>query len=249
MDTITPPKPRRAPGLGSPHSGTVWPDGRAHSPVKKNPLFERPDGGHFGRLVRLYVGLVLFGVSTALMVRSRLGLTAWSVLHEGLSRRTGLSIGLVTGLLGALVLLVWIPLRQRPGLGTISNVIVIGAATDCALALLPEINALPGRTALLFCGIALSGLATPAYISAGYGPGPRDGLTTGLAKVTGLSIRRARLAVELVVLASGWILGGTVGVGTVLHALAIGPLMQAGLAKFARKDCKDANRPNPDCGA
>lgn len=184
MDTIRPPKPRRAPGLGSPHSGTVWPDGRAHSPVKKNPLFERPDGGHFGRLVSLYVGLALFGVSTALMVRSRLGLTAWSVLHEGLSRRTGLSIGLVTGLLGALVLLVWIPLRQRPGLGTISNVIVIGAATDCALALLPEINALPGRTALLFCGIALSGLATSVYISAGYGPRPRDGLTTGFSSAT-----------------------------------------------------------------
>ena len=206
-----------------------------------NHQLEQPSGGHFSRLIRLYVGLVLFGVSTALMVRSGLGLMAWSVLHEGLSRQTGLSIGLVTNLLGAVVLLVWIPLKQRPGLGTISNVLVIGTATDFTLALLPDVGALPARTAFLLSGIALNGFATAAYISAGYGPGPRDGITTGLVKVTGLSIRRARLGVELVVLAGGWLLGGTVGIGTVLHALAIGPLMQAGLAIFARKDRKDAN--------
>lgn len=206
---------------------------------------EQPSGDHLARLIRLYVGLALFGVSTALMVRSGLGLMAWSVLHEGLSRQTGLSIGLVTNLLGALVLLVWIPLRQRPGLGTISNVLVIGTATDLTLMLLPEVGALPTRTAFLLAGIALNGFATAAYISAGYGPGPRDGLTTGLVKVTGLSIQRARLGVELVVLAGGWVLGGTVGVGTVLHALAIGPLMQAGLAIFARKDRKSAGRCAP----
>lgn len=183
------------------------------------------------------------------MVRSRLGLMAWSVLHEGLSRQTGLSIGLVTNLLGAVVLLVWIPLRQRPGLGTISNVLVIGTATDFTLALLPEVGALPGRTALLLGGIALNGLATAAYISAGYGPGPRDGLTTGLVKATGVSIRRARLSVELVVLACGWLLGGTVGIGTVLHAVVIGPLMQAGLSIFGRADRDDARRSAPDCAA
>lgn len=210
---------------------------------------ERLSGGHLARLIRLYFGLALFGVSTALMVRSGLGLMAWSVLHEGLSRQTGLSIGLVTNLLGAVVLLVWIPLRQRPGLGTISNVLVIGTATDLTLMLLPEIGSLPARTGFLLAGIALNGFATAAYISAGYGPGPRDGLTTGLVKVTGLSIQRARLGVELVVLAGGWTLGGTVGVGTVLHALAIGPLMQAGLAIFARKDRESDSRRAPGVAA
>lgn len=137
--------------------------------------------------------------------------------------------------------------KQRPGLGTISNVLVIGTATDFALALLLEVGALPARTASLLSGIALNGFATAAYISSGYGPGPRDGLTTRLVKVTGLSIRRARLGVELVVLAGGWLLGGTVGIGTVMHALAIGPLMQVGLAIFARKDRKDVKRRATDC--
>ena len=194
------------------------------------------------RLIRLYLGLLLFGVSTALMVRSELGLMAWSVLHEGLAGRTGLSIGLITNLVGAFVLLVWIPLRQRPGLGTISNILVIGVAVDASLFLIPETEHLLNRTALLLSGLVLNALATAAYISAGYGPGPRDGLTTGLIKVTGMSVRRARLGVEAVVLASGWLLGGTVGVGTVLHAAAIGPLMQRGLSFFEQIDSRDAQR-------
>ena len=200
---------------------------------------------HLARLIRLYAGLVLFGVSTALMVRSELGLMAWSVLHEGLAGRTGLSIGVITNLVGALVLLVWIPLRQRPGLGTISNVLVIGVAVDLSLWLIPELGNLAARIALLLCGVVLNGFATAAYISAGYGPGPRDGLTTGLVKVTGTSVRRARIGVEAAVLASGWLLGGTVGVGTLLHAVAIGPLMQMGLGAFARSDAATAARQEP----
>lgn len=193
---------------------------------------------HLRRLVRLYAGLVLFGVSTALMVRSELGLMSWSVFHEGLARQTGLSMGLIVNLVGALVLLVWIPLRQRPGLGTISNVLVIGLALDATLAVLPTVDPLAGRVGLMAAGVLLNGFATAAYITAGYGPGPRDGLTLGLAKVAGLSIKRARLCIELAVLACGWMLGGAVGVGTVLHAVTIGPLMQVCMKAFERADAR-----------
>ncbi|MBC6981824.1 YitT family protein [Caulobacter sp. 17J80-11] len=190
------------------------------------------------RLARLYVGLILFGVSTALMVRSRLGLMSWSVFHEGLSLQTGLSMGLIVNLVGVVVLLAWIPLRQRPGLGTISNVVVIGVALDAALAVVPKVDPLAWRIALMALGIVLNGYATAAYISAGYGAGPRDGVTLGLAKITGLSIKRARMCVELGVLACGWLLGGAVGVGTILHALTIGPMMQAWMQLFARLDAR-----------
>lgn len=199
------------------------------------------------RLIRLYLGLSLFGVSTALMVRSELGLNAWSVLHQGLAERTGLSIGLITNIVGGLVLLLWITLRQRPGLGTISNVFVIGFATDLTLMVLPELATLSLRWAALVASIVLNGFATAAYISPGFGPGPRDGLTTGLVKVSGISVQRARIVVEASVLFGGWLLGGTVGIGTVLHAVTIGPLMQRFMRIFERREERRLARAAVSC--
>ena len=177
------------------------------------------------RLVGLYAGLVLFGVSMALMLVSGLGLGPWDVLHQGLAARTGLPIGWIVVGVGALVLLLWVPLGQRPGLGTVSNVLVVGLAVDAALAVLPQPRHLLVRLAFLVVGVVANGAATGLYIGAGLGPGPRDGLMTGLAG-RGHSIRLVRTLIELSVLAVGWLLGGTVGAGTVLYAVSIGPLAQ-----------------------
>ncbi|MET7598791.1 hypothetical protein ABZS84_27530 [Streptomyces sp. NPDC005481] len=185
------------------------------------------------RLVKLYTGLALYGASSALLVRSGLGLEPWNVLHQGLAELTGLTIGVVSIIVGAAVLLLWIPLRQRPGLGTVSNVFVVGVAMDGTLALVPEAHGLTVRVTLLVAGIVLNGVATGLYITAGFGPGPRDGLMTGLHRRTGRSIRLMRTSVEVTVVATGFALGGTVGVGTVLYALAIGPLAQLFLRVFA----------------
>lgn len=185
------------------------------------------------RLTQLYAGLVLYGVSMALMIRSGLGLDPWDVFHQGLAERTGLSFGTVTIAVGALVLLLWIPLRQRPGLGTVSNVLVIGLVVDATLALLPAGGPLGVRIGLLVAGIMANGAATGLYIGARLGPGPRDGLMTGyVARRPGRSIRLVRTVIEVTVLALGWLLGGTVGVGTVAYALAIGPLTQVFLPLF-----------------
>lgn len=185
------------------------------------------------RLFQLYAGLVLYGASSALLVRSGLGLEPWNVLHQGLSERTGLSMGVVLTALGAAILLLWIPLRQRPGLGTISNVLVIGVAMDATLAVVPNAHGLAVRVALMAAGIVLNGAATGLYIAARFGPGPRDGLMTGLNRRTGLSVRLVRTAIEITVVVTGFVLGGTVGVGTVLYAVAIGPLAQLFLRVFA----------------
>ncbi|MFD5102790.1 membrane protein YczE [Streptomyces albidochromogenes] len=193
------------------------------------------------RLSQLYVGLALYGVSSAVLVRAGLGLEPWGVLHQGLSERTGLTIGVVSIAVGAAVLLLWIPMRQRPGLGTVSNVVVIGVAMDGTLALVPQVHALSGRIPLLLAGIVLNGVATGLYIAARFGPGPRDGLMTGLHRVTGRSIRLVRTAIEVTVVATGFALGGSLGVGTVLYALAIGPLAQFFLRVFAV--------PAPDAGS
>jgi uncharacterized membrane protein YczE len=175
------------------------------------------------RLTQLFAGLVLYGFSDALMLLAGLGVDPWDVLHQGLSRRFGLGVGTWAIIVGAVVLALWIPLRQRPGFGTVSNVIVIGAVIDLCLATIPAPHGLTLRTLVLLTGVGLNGVATGAYIGAGLGPGPRDGLMTGLA-ARGHSIRVVRTAIELTVLVSGWLLGGTVGVGTVVYALAIGPL-------------------------
>ncbi|MER7924752.1 hypothetical protein ABTY96_16765 [Streptomyces sp. NPDC096057] len=185
------------------------------------------------RLVQLYVGLALYGASSALLVASGLGLEPWNVLHQGLAELTGLTIGVVSIIVGAAVLLLWIPLRQRPGLGTVSNVFVVGLAMDGTLALLPDVHGLAVRIPLLLAGIVLNGVATGLYISASFGPGPRDGLMTGLHQRTGRSIRLIRTAIEVAVVATGFALGGTVGIGTLLYALAIGPLAQLFLRVFA----------------
>ena len=183
--------------------------------------------------MQLYAGLVLYGVSMALMVRSSLGVMPWDVLHQGLSRQLGWSLGLVTIVLGAVVLLAWIPLRERPGLGTLSNVVVVGLAVDAALAVLPAPGGLAGWVAFGASGILLNGVATAAYIGVDLGPGPRDGLMTGLVRRTGGPVGLIRTAIEVVVVATGWLLGGTVGVVTVLYALTIGPLVHVLLPRFA----------------
>ena len=184
------------------------------------------------RLIQLYVGLALYGASSALLVEAGLGLEPWNVLHQGLAELTGLTIGVVSIVVGAAVLLLWIPLRQRPGLGTVSNVFVVGLAMDGTLALLPDVRSLAVRIPLLLAGILLNGVATGLYISARFGPGPRDGLMTGLHRRTGRSVRLMRTAIELAVVATGFVLGGTVGIGTVLYAVSIGPLAQLFLRVF-----------------
>ena len=184
------------------------------------------------RFIQLQIGLLLYGASLALMVRADLGLNPWSVLHQGLSERTGISLGMIVNLVGLLVLLVWIPLRQKPGVGTICNVLLIGTAADVALWALPPIEGLALRIAFLTAAIVLNGAATAAYIGAGLGPGPRDGLTTGLVRITGWRIGWARTAIEVAVLAMGWLLGGVAGAGTVLYALANGPLVQWFMIRF-----------------
>ncbi|MEU2895403.1 membrane protein YczE [Streptomyces sp. NPDC001273] len=190
--------------------------------------------GHLARrLFQLYAGLALYGASSALLVRSGLGLEPWNVLHQGLSERTGLSMGVVLTIVGAAVLLLWIPLRQRPGLGTISNVLVIGAAMDATLAVVPDAHAMAVRVPLMTAGIVLNGAATGLYIAARFGPGPRDGLMTGLHQHTGVSVRLVRTAIEITVVVTGFLLGGTVGVGTLLYAVTIGPLAQVFLRFFA----------------
>ena len=186
------------------------------------------------RLTQLYAGLALYGLSIAVLIRSELGVMPWSVLDQGISRSTGISVGTSTILVGALVLLAWIPLRQRPGLGTVSNVLVIGLALDASLALLPDVGSLPVRLGLVPLGVVLNAVATAAYIGVRLGPGPRDGLMTGLVARTGGSVRRVRTAIEVVVVVLGVLLGGTLGLATVLYALAIGPLVQLLLPRFER---------------
>jgi uncharacterized membrane protein YczE len=175
------------------------------------------------RLTQLFAGLVLYGFSGALLLLAGLGVDPWNVLHQGLSRRLGLGVGTWAIIVGAVVLAFWVPLRQRPGFGTLSNVVVVGAVIDLAMATIPAPRGLLLRALVMLCGVGLNGVATGAYIGAGLGPGPRDGLMTGLA-ARGHSIRLVRTSLELAALAGGWLLGGTVGIGTVVYALAIGPL-------------------------
>ena len=196
------------------------------APTTLGPLQQLRAGRLARRLPQLYLGLALYGFSMAMMVRSDLGLAPWDVLHQGLARYLPVSYGTVTVLVGVVVLLLWVPLRLRPGLGTVSNVVVIGVAVDVGLAVLTTPSSLAARVLLLVLGVVGNGLAGAVYIGSQFGPGPRDGLMTGLARRTGLSLRLVRTGIEVLVLTLGFLLGGTLGAGTVLYALAIGPLVQ-----------------------
>ncbi|PZF97541.1 YczE/YyaS/YitT family protein [Micromonospora endophytica] len=196
------------------------------------------------RLTQLFFGLCLYGFSMALMVRSELGLNPWDVFHQGLSQLTRLSMGTVVIAVGLLVLLAWLPLRQRPGVGTVANVVVVGLALDATLILMPPVESLALRVTLLIAGIVGNGAATALYLGARLGPGPRDGLMTGfVARRPGRSLRLVRTVIELGVLAVGALLGGTVGAGTIAYALAIGPLAQLFLPLF---DVPEPARPTPE---
>lgn len=184
--------------------------------------------GRLGRRVpQLLLGLVLYGVSMALLVRGTLGVMPWDVLHQGVARHVPLTFGQVVIVMSVVVLLLWVPLRQRPGLGTVLNAVLVGVVVDPAIALVPEADGLPARLALVVAGLLLNGLATAMYIGAQLGPGPRDGLMTGLSRRTGWSIRLVRTGIEVAVVLVGWALGGVLGVATVAYALLIGPITQS----------------------
>ena len=183
------------------------------------------------RFVQLIAGLVLFGVSDSFLVMAHLGIDPWDVFHQGLSLHTGIPIGTWSILVGIGVLFLWIPLRQRPGIGTLLNVVLVGEVLNAMLALFPAPHAIVARVVLLVAGVFLNGVATGCYIGAGFGPGPRDGLMVGMAK-RGYSIRVVRTGIEATVLAAGWLLGGNVGWGTLLYALSIGPLAHVFIPRF-----------------
>jgi uncharacterized membrane protein YczE len=178
------------------------------------------------RAVALLTGLCCYGFSMAMMVRAGFGLDPWDVFHQGLTRHTPMTIGIASAVVGVVVLLAWIPLRNRPGVGTVANVIVIAITVDAGLAVLSAPTSTGIRAAMMVTALVLNAVATVLYVGAGLGPGPRDGLMTGLVVRTGLSVRLVRTAIEASVLAAGWLLGGSVGLGTVAYALGIGPLVQ-----------------------
>ncbi|WP_460853106.1 membrane protein YczE [Nocardioides montaniterrae] len=199
------------------------------STIRLAPLgpLEQLRAGRLGRRIpQLLVGLWIYGLSMAMMIRSGLGLDPWDVFHAGIAAHVDLTFGTIVVITGAFVLLLWIPIRQAPGLGTITNVILIGVATDVSLATIDRPAGILARTLLLLGGIGLNGLAGALYIGAQLGPGPRDGLMTGLVARTGWPIRVVRTGLEVTVLVIGFLLGGTVGLGTVLYAVAIGPIVQ-----------------------
>lgn len=200
--------------------------------VDLGPVAQLRAGRLLRRLPQLYVGLFLYGVSLAMMVRGALGLAPWDVLHSGFVRHVPMTLGQAVVLFSFVVLVLWIPLREKPGLGTISNAIVVGLSADATLAVLEAPDAIAGRLGLMVGGVMLCGLASALYIGAQLGRGPRDGLMTGLARRTGLSLRLVRTGLEVAVVVIGLLLGGVLGVGTVVYALAIGPLTQLMLPWF-----------------
>ncbi|WP_161964963.1 YczE/YyaS/YitT family protein [Ornithinimicrobium cerasi] len=196
------------------------------------PLQQLRAGRLGRRLPQLVVGLVLYAVSMALLVRGTLGVMPWDVLHQGVARHVPLTFGQVVIAVSVVVLLLWIPIRQAPGLGTVANAVLIGVVVDPAIALIPAVDGLAPRLLLVVAGLLLNGMATAMYIGAQLGPGPRDGLMTGLARRTGRSIRLVRTSLEVAVVLVGWALGGVLGLATVAYALVIGPITQAMLPWF-----------------
>ncbi|MEU1329630.1 hypothetical protein [Streptomyces sp. NPDC005865] len=202
------------------------------------PFHERP----LRRLPQLLLGLALYGFSLSMLVRAALGVNPWSVLYEGLAHRTPLGFGTISAVLGVLVLLLWIPLKQRPTFGTFANIAVLAVSSDLGLLALPDDLGLPARIGLLAGGVVLNGLSVAVYVGARFGPGPRDGLMTGAAALTGHSLRRVRTVIELTVLAAGWLLGGTVGAGTMVYAVAVGTVTQYFLPWSVYRRPRDAPR-------
>ena len=186
------------------------------------------------RLPGLLLGLVTFGLGIALMAQAGLGLGPWEAFHQGLGRLTGLELGTVSVVLGLPILLLWWPLGERPGIGTVLNVLVIGTSTNLGIAVLPAAVGGPAQLAMMFGGVVTIGIASGLYLGADLGAGPRDGLMTGIHHRFGWSIRRSRTLIELSVLGAGFLLGGTIGVGTLVFALGIGPLVQLFLTIFDR---------------
>ncbi|MCW2890464.1 MAG: hypothetical protein JWL58_7326 [Streptosporangiaceae bacterium] len=220
----------------------------AYVPLREHPL---------RRLPQLLIGLALYGFSLSVMVRASLGVNPWSVLYEGLENHTSLSFGTISAVVGVLVLLLWIPLKQRPKLGTVANIIVLAYSSDLGLSLIPDHLGLPARAGLLVGGVLLNGFSIAVYVGARFGPGPRDGLMTGVSGITRRSIWLIRTLIEIIVLAAGWLLGGSVGVGTVLYALTVGAITQFFLPRFAYRSNDDsrtsltrrAPRPDPAMAA
>ena len=222
---------------------------RRHVPLRNLSPREQLRAGRLPRrVVQLMIGLTLYGVSMAMLIRSTLGLDPWDVFHAGIATHVPLTFGQVTIVVGALVLLLWVPLRQWPGLGTVANVVVIGVAADVGLALIAPPQDLWARALMLGSGIVLNGIAGGLYIGSQLGPGPRDGLMTGFARRTGLSIRLVRTTIEVVVLSAGWLLGGPVGLGTVLYAVTIGPLVQFFLPRLTVDLGPEITPPVTDAG-
>ncbi len=208
------------------------------TPADSTPVLVR-------RFVQLFVGLFLYGIGIALIVRGELGVAPWDVLTQGIAKQTGLGFGLITVILSGVVLLLWIPIRQRLGFGTVMNALLVGPAADIGLWLIPPGLDLWVRVLLLPAGIVVLAIATGLYIGAHFGPGPRDGLMTGLHRVTGWKIWIVRTGIELIVLAIGWALGGNVGIGTVAFALLIGPLCGYTIPMFAIKRPASATPTEP----
>lgn len=196
------------------------------------------------RLLSLSVGLVLFGFSLALMVAAELGLDPWDVFHQGLAETLGLRLGVAVVGTSLVVLLLWVPLRQPPGIGTLANAVAVGVVFEASIAVLPVVERLAPRLGLLAAAVVLNAIGTGLYIGAGLGPGPRDGLMTGLA-ARGLPLRVVRTGIEVAVLVVGWLLGGTVGIGTVVYALGIGPLVHITLPLFTIPTAEDPEPVTP----
>lgn len=215
------------------HHGGMSSTVHAATPLAQlGPIAQLRAGRLVRRLPQLYVGLFLYGVSLAMMVRSALGLAPWDVLHSGFVSHVPMTLGEAVIAFSFVVLVLWIPLREMPGLGTISNAIVVGLSADATLSALSAPDAMVARVVLLLGGVVLCGVASALYIGAQLGRGPRDGLMTGLARRTGLSLRRVRTGLEVAVVVIGLLLGGVAGIGTVVYALSIGALTQLMLPWF-----------------
>jgi uncharacterized membrane protein YczE len=204
---------------------------------------------HARRIAQLLVGFFLYGFSIAMMVRGAIGVSPWDVLTQGLVKQTGLPFGVLTNIIGAIVLLLWIPIRQKPGVGTVANVLLVGPSIEVGLAVLPTATELWQQVLLFAGGLAMLAVATGLYIGANYGPGPRDGLMTGIHNKWGFAVWRVRTVIEVTVLSIGWLLGGNVGIGTLAFALLIGPMVGVTLPLFriaqAHKAPAPAPRPTP----